>query len=417
LQVAVESREGAVALLRVKGADNLSSEQKPPMAGELDRSYVNIMPAGEIRFPCAGIETEVMLRSVRSVVLEEADASLGCACSGRIDWRDIQKTAVENKMGVLMLRGLDKNNKSMPGVQKERLEQYRLATVRMNTLNLITLRDVVPRLESVGVSPIIFKGPVAQKVIFGDFFSKLSSDVDMLVSPEKYHIAVRSFVTNGYSLASECSSFWWTGFLGEQHFVNSLARPPTLDLHYRAQQPGSPMPRYAERFISQSVAVSVGGVRVRTLSRTNTCLLSCMSLSKAFNHREAAGGYVCDIAAIIRRLRSEELKQLFSDAVMQGLENTLRLGLRSAGLLFGIEVRFDEGRGDIFKSTSDADLLKMILFPKSVDVRWPRRSKMLWDLCDNKKEYPGAFAWKVGGELCRLLYEARGRVPSRKEKR
>jgi hypothetical protein len=80
-------------------------------------------------------------------------------------------------------------------------------------------------------------------------------------------------------------------------------------------------------------------------------------------------------------------------------------------------VRFDEGRGDIFRNTSDADLLKMILFPKSVDVRWPRRSKMLWDLCDNKNEYPGAFAWKVGGDLCRLLYEGRGRVPSRKEER
>jgi len=256
----------------------------------------------------------------------------------------------------------------------------------------------------------VLKGPVAQKLIHGDFFSKPSFDVDLLVLPDEYDLASQIIADNGFALARECSSPWWSMFLGEQHFVSSGLLRSTLDLHYRTQQPGSPGPREGGRFISQSVGVWVGGTQIYTLSRTNSCLLSCMSLSKALMHREPAGSYVSDIATFFIGHRTDELQRLFEEASSQGLRNTLALGLRSAHLLFGIEVGLEKrNERRILKSASDADLMMMILTPHSPEIRWPRRSKMLWDLCDHKAAYPRAICWKIAGDLCRQLYRNRSR--------
>jgi hypothetical protein len=352
-----------------------------------------------------------VLRSVRSCILRERDDLLGGVCSGGVDWQELQRIAIQNKLAVLVLRGLNRSGTAIPSSVRAILEENQRATVQRNTINLMTLRQVLPSLEASGVNAIVLKGPVSQQVVHRDFFSKPSTDLDLLVSPNDYAMASRLVESNGFSLAEECSSPWWSIFLGEQHFLSSVPSQATIDLHYRTQQPGSPAPRHNELFISQSVRVSVGGIQVRTLSETNTCLLSCMSLVKALIHREPAGGHVCDIAANIHGYGPNELRQLFDDASRQGLCNNLVLGLRSAGVLFGVQVQLEKGIGRSgLREISEANLLRMILSPHSSGIRWPRRSKMLWELCDSKRAYLQAIYWKLGGELCRRLYERPRRV-------
>jgi hypothetical protein len=148
-------------------------------------------------------------------------------------------------------------------------------------------------------------------------------------------------------------------------------------------------------------------MQIRTLSRTNSCLLACMSLVKALIAREPAAGYVCDIATNIRGYRLDDLKQLIEDASRQGLRNTLLLGLRSASLLFGVQVQFaNDVDESILKDTSDPNLFMMILRPSSTKARWIG-AKMLWDLCDDKKSYLHEMFWKIGAELCRRFYPHR----------
>jgi hypothetical protein len=376
--------------------------------------HVNIVPVDNIVFAGASIETQVVLRSVRSCILQDVDRSLSHLCFVGIDWQNTQNVALQNKLATLMWRGLDRSVKSIPANLQVALEQHQLATVQMNTVNLVTLRYVIPKLESTGLKAIVLKGLVAQKIVHGDFFSKPSYDVDLLVSPSDYEMASRLIASNGFALVEECASPWWKIFLGEQHFISNVPTRTAVDLHYRTQQPGSPLTRETQSFISQSVSVLIDGIQVRTLCPTDTCLLSCMSLSKALIHREPAGGHVCDIAAIIKSYRSEDLKHLFNHACSQGLRNTLVLGLRSAGLLYGVQVQF-ETRADenVLSDTSNADLLRMILSPWSTEIRWPRRSKILWDLCDDKRAYLQAIAWKISGDLCRRLHQVRPLIKAR----
>jgi hypothetical protein len=108
----------------------------------------------------------------------------------------------------------------------------------------------------------------------------------------------------------------------------------------------------------------------------------------------------------------DELKQIFEGAFSQGLRNTLGLGLRSVYLLFGVKVELEQITEEkMLRSTSDADLMMTILYPRASAIRWPRRSKMLWDLCDDKSAFPAAIFWKIGGDICRQLYQDRGRSP------
>jgi hypothetical protein len=144
----------------------------------------------------------------------------------------------------------------------------------------------------------------------------------------------------------------------------------------------------------------VGGLKVPTLSRTNTILLACMSLVKGLVHRDPAGGHVCDIAAGLAGRSPEELAELAEEADRQGLRNTLGLRLRSARLLLGLDARVAGMERAVMAHVADAELIGMILRPWSSATRWQRRSRTLWDLCDNESAYLKEIRWKVAAELC-----------------
>jgi hypothetical protein len=112
---------------------------------------------------------------------------------------------------------------------------------------------------------------------------------------------------------------------------------------------------------------------------------------------------VCDIVAGVAGHSQEDVAQLVKDADRLGLRNTLALGLRSARLLFGLHTPME---GDhIVLRVADADLRGMILRPWSSDILWRRRSRTLWDLCDNEVTYLKEICWKIAGELCYMLYQ------------
>jgi Uncharacterised nucleotidyltransferase len=363
---------------------------------------VSILPMHQVPLPGAGTEDQVLLRAVRACILRRTDRSLYGVPAGAVDWQELRDTAVRNKLAVLLLRGLNQSDEA-PQHLLAALEEQQDATVRLNTRNLLTLRHLVPIFASRGVNAVVFKGPCAQKLVYGDFFAKPSSDVDLLILPRDFATAGQVVTDNGFAVAEACSSAWWTVFLGEQHFLSSDRTRSAIDLHHRTQQPGCPAPRKPELLVSQSTTVAVGSSNIPTLSHTNTTLLSCMSLAKALIHREPAGGYVCDIAAGMAGHSQDELAQLIEDADRQGLRNTLALGLRAACLLFGVHTRIGEEGSDVFRAVADAELLRMILRPWATEIHWPRRSRMLRDFCDHEMAYVREICWKVAGEVCRKL--------------
>ncbi len=271
---------------------------------------VSILPANQSPLPGAGIEDRVLLRAVRASILGEADEPRPEVSPADADWDRLLEVATRNKLAVLLLRGL---NRRIPGAPQRFLATLRDqqdATVRLNTRHLVTLRHLVPILETNRVETIVIKGPCAQMLLHGDFFAKPSSDVDLLVSRRDFDRASAVIANSGFAVAEECFSLWWKVFLGEQHFLTGDRSRTAVDLHHRTQQPGCPAPWEPELFLLQRVAVAVGASKVPTLSRSHATLLSCMSLAKALVHREPAGGHACDIAAGLRGHTRDQLAQL-----------------------------------------------------------------------------------------------------------
>jgi hypothetical protein len=365
---------------------------------------VSILPAKESPLPGVGIDDRFLLRAVRATLLGEADEPPLEVSPADADWDQLLEVATRNKLAVLLLRGLGRGALGVPQHFLAALRQQQDIAVQLNTRHLVTLRHLLPILETHQVETIVFKGPCAQMLVHGDFFAKPSSDVDLLVSRRDFDRASTVIANSGFAVAEECFSLWWKLFLGEQHFLTVDRSRTAVDLHHRTQQPGCPAPWEPELFLSQRVTVAVGASKVPTLSRPYATLLSCMSLAKAIVHREPAGGHACDIAAGVRGHTREQLAQLVEVADRQGLRKTLTLGLRSACLLFGVEARL-HGSGDtVLASVRDADLLAMILRPWAGGIAWPRRSQMLKELCDSRPAYLQEVCWKAAEEACRKWY-------------
>jgi hypothetical protein len=351
---------------------------------------------------------DILLRAVRAAIRGVPDPELPGRASRLGDLLPVNAIAKQNKLSLIMADGLALSGVQRPEDYRQAVQNHRNMTVMLNTLNLSTIRHCVPMLVDSGIDTIVFKGPLHQQAIFGTYFMRPSTDLDLLVADADFDRASRLLREAAFELPENCQSPWWRTFLGEQHFLSLSGGRTTIDLHHRVQQPGCPAPRLIGEFFSNAETRVVGTLPVRTLSRVHRTLLAAIGLVKAVFHREPAGAYACDIAKSIQRSDRDELENLVETARRQGLLNTLLFGLRAAGLLFDIDAG-GSARPPLAR-TSDAELLRMLLMPWGDEIDWPKRRRFLWELCDPQlkmQTFVREMAWALSGELCRRIYEPR----------
>lgn len=287
-------------------------------------------------------------------------------------------------------------------------DAYRRRTLSLNLASLAAGFEAAGALRAADIGFAFMKGPVQQKLIYGDAFIKPAGDVDLVVSRADFGIARTALGTIGYTVSSQSASSWWFRFLGEQH-MTAPTRPAaaTLDLHYRLQQPGSPSPRSTEDFLARRSPVSVSGQEVMFMSDMDIALLASMSVAKALFNREPSAGYVCDIRAATLKLGPDAADVLLDHARQAGLLQTLLLGLRAADLLLGMS------GGSLSRRAAEAlprvggdDLAWMIMAPWRAGLDWPKRRHILWDLCGrNPWRYAAEGTWLAAADIGRRIVE------------
>src|ERR1700678_1940592 len=96
---------------------------------------IDIMPAGQIAMPGASEEAKIILRAVRSYILQDAEdlSFVG------VDWGEVKNIAMQNKLAVHVLRGMNKSAKEIPSDLRIALEEYQSTTFGLNSVNLVTL--------------------------------------------------------------------------------------------------------------------------------------------------------------------------------------------------------------------------------------------------------------------------------------
>jgi hypothetical protein len=322
-----------------------------------------------------------------------------------------------NKVAVFLLKALAQaaTDAAPPGLPAW-LEAYRRRTLSMNAACIGDSIAIHQVLRDRQVDFVFLKGPLQQQLLYGDHFMKPSGDVDILVSPSGFSAAREALRSAGYEVAGKSRSVWWVRFLGEQHMVrDDGVRAATVDLHYRLQQPGSPSPRDIDCFLRRKREVKVAGAAMPLISASDTLLLSCISVAKAFFNREPCAGYVCDVRAAASRLNEAEQQKVLDHAAEQGLADTLLLGLRAADVLLGGTATLLSDRATrILARIDNADLFHMVIAPWLSSLCWPQRRTVLWELCGREPvRYLAEAGWAASADLSRRIFERPATTPVR----
>ncbi|MDG4899632.1 MULTISPECIES: nucleotidyltransferase family protein [unclassified Mesorhizobium] len=322
---------------------------------------------------------------------------------------DIADIARLNKVAVFMLKALSHGaTGATPPELLAWLDGYRRRTMSMNAACIGDSIAIHQVLQDRQIDFVFLKGPLQQQLLYGDHFMKPSGDVDILVCPSGFAAAREALRSAGYEVAGKSRSVWWVRFLGEQHMVrDDGVRAATVDLHYRLQQPGSPSPRDIDGFLRRKREVKVAGASMPLISASDTLLLSCISVAKAFFNREPCAGYVCDVRAAAGRLNEAEQQKLLDHAAEQGLADTLLLALRAADVLLGGTGTLLSDRATrILARIDNADLFHMVIAPWLSSLRWPQRRTVLWELCGREPvRYLAEAGWAASADLSRRIFE------------
>ncbi|RUV83453.1 hypothetical protein EOA75_29405 [Mesorhizobium sp. M1A.F.Ca.IN.022.07.1.1] len=322
---------------------------------------------------------------------------------------DVTDIARLNKVAVFLLKALSHGaTGATPPELLAWLDGYRRRTMSMNAASIGDSIAIHQVLQDRQIDFVFLKGPLQQQLLYGDHFMKPSGDVDILVCPSGFAAAREALRSAGYEVAGKSRSVWWVRFLGEQHMVRDEGvRAATVDLHYRLQQPGSPSPRDIDGFLRRKREVKVAGASMPLISASDTLLLSCISVAKAFFNREPCAGYVCDVRAAAGRLNEAEQQKLLDHAAEQGLADTLLLALRAADVLLGGTGTLLSDRATrILARIDNADLFHMVIAPWLSSLRWPQRRTVLWELCGREPvRYLAEAGWAASADLSRRIFE------------
>ncbi|WP_296744355.1 nucleotidyltransferase family protein [Mesorhizobium sp.] len=371
-----------------------------------DASYDRLRAAG-----CADevAYVQACLRLFFSPGTDSVGASHGEMPVPAISAANVADIARLNKVAVFLLKALGRAAAAAtPPELPAWLDAYRRRTMAMNATCLGDSILIHQALRDRQVDFVFLKGPLQQHLLYGDHFMKPSGDVDILVSPTGFAAAREALRAIGYEVAGKSRSVWWVRFLGEQHMVrDDGGRASTVDLHHRLQQPGSPSPRDIDGFLRRRRQVEVAGAGMPLISASDTLLLSCISVAKAFFNREPCAGYVCDVRASASRLSEAEQQKVLDHAAEQGLADTLLLGLRAADVLLGGAGTLLSDRATrILARIENADLFHMVIAPWLSSLRWPQRRHVLWELCGREPvRYLAEAGWAASADLSRRIFE------------
>ena len=303
-----------------------------------------------------------------------------------------------NKVSGLVARWIRPGEASEQARAGLLLDQQRASLSNAHLLHYIHLASTA--LEAAGIKHFFYKGPIQQKLLYGDFFAKQSADADLMVRSYDFDRARLTLAAAGFNLAARCEGPWWRYFLGEQHLFFGIQKGHSLDLHFKLQQPGCPAPARIERFFNLVTHVDLGAIQVPTLNSVGVALVAAMNFVKAIHHREPAGSYAIDLLTSLSAMTEADLSGLRTEAKLQKLSNTLAFASRAVSITFAVPDRLT--RGGVRLPAESNHIPGLVLHPASVPEKTLRRTYLLFCLCDDLLQfgYEGV-RWAVS-EACRI---------------
>ncbi|KEO59890.1 nucleotidyltransferase family protein [Thioclava indica] len=262
------------------------------------------------------------------------------------------------------------------------INEMRLRTLALNRRGLLAGAEISTALNKAGIAHLHFKGPLQQVALYGTYLQKPSSDVDILVPRSQRSHAAQCVVDAGYVQLDSAHAIWWAHFLDEMHFINHKTGV-VIDLHHGVQQPGLPRPLDLPGLFDRRSEMIYEDLAFETPCPVDRSLLAAISISKAMLSHEPALSLIVDLRATLTQLREADLADLLIAARNNGLEQTLGLAVRALDATFPDFDRPDLPLPMPLSEIEGPTLRPMIATPWLDALPWPRRRRLLRELCGN----------------------------------
>lgn len=234
------------------------------------------------------------MRSVRGNLSPELWFVIGCVrqvlglptlrgAEGEPDWSLVATLAAREGLGPLIHRGLEIGDTLPSGPFPGRMRAaYLSSVVRTRVWLEPTIREVLGKLQGLGLDPIVLKGAALAYTAYPEPAHRTMSDIDLLLPADQLDIARATLLAIGFSDDD-------SGKPPSHHLVRlhrQSAPPPGeigVELHHQLLPEPSPYQLDLSPFQHRSRVVGIAGVPARIHAPTDALLFACVHL--AFTHR------------------------------------------------------------------------------------------------------------------------------------
>lgn len=210
----------------------------------------------------------------------------------------------------------------------------------LNALATETVCRLVDDLESAGVEVVVLKGlPLAQR-IFGDLAARTSGDIDLLVRPCQYSLALETLQGNGPSSRAALLARW-AFFRKQTHAFSIDSRGTQVDLHHclRLEVSGG---QQQARFWNNREHVTLGRREVPVPSLYDTLALLILGFHEDLAQGTARVRSALDIKATWRSLDAQHAWSYLRDLKLDSKARAVNRVLNDCGARLPLPVQTAE---------------------------------------------------------------------------
>lgn len=229
-------------------------------------------PVSSAREPrCQGLLVEIVRSSIHQSGLEWRTGPGGCS-GVRVEWERLLRVAVEEGVGPTLWNWMHHaQSLHIPRDVRRKMLEYK-ALLRLRNRWLATeLLGVTSLFSGVGVSCLAFKGPTLAQWAYGGLLNRQFSDLDLLVSGDRYEQAINLLQRRGYIIGRRYSY---------ETSLRHIHHDAAIDLHWELAPPFFGVHLDFAALWSRRQVVALHGQPVNTLSREDTVLLLCVQAAK-----------------------------------------------------------------------------------------------------------------------------------------
>jgi hypothetical protein len=285
----------------------------------------------------------------------------------------------------------------------ERQEALKKAVWSNNAPALATIYHVAPLFAQASLASLFIKGPLLLHRLYGNYFFRAATDVDLVVPLQSASAAVSLLKSNGFELDPNSSSLYWRFFLGEQHYLPEREEYTIVDLHSRLRHPYMSGPNLASRILSEVSFQNVGDADVPVPTVVNQTMLSIVYLLKGILRCEPVGCFLVDLAVQLSDLKEPELEELIM------LLERARMVTATARLLTALRVispipeKLERKLGG--SQEANIELFRQLLAPEQLST-W-RRIQLVAKSSDTAGSLLRALHWQICRKLAQQAAHAK----------